>query len=63
VRRVWQRNGLKPHLQSTFKLSKDKRFVEKLCDIAGLYLNPPERALVLSCDEKSHIDQRRDVHA
>jgi transposase len=55
VRRVWQRNGLKPHLQSTFKLSTDKRFVEKLCDIVGLYLNPPERALVLSCDEKSQI--------
>jgi transposase len=55
VRRVWQRNGLKPHLQSTFKLSNDKRFVEKLSDIVGLYLNPPERALVLSCDEKSQI--------
>lgn len=55
VRRVWQRNGLKPHLQSTFKLSNDKRFVEKLCDIVGLYLNPPEHALVLSCDEKSQI--------
>lgn len=55
VRRVWQRNGLKPHLQSTFKLSNDKHFVEKLCDIVGLYLNPPERALVLCCDEKSQI--------
>lgn len=55
VRRVWQRNGLKPHLQSTFKLSNDKHFAEKLCDIVGLYLNPPERALVLSCDEKSQI--------
>ena len=46
---------MKPHLQSTFKLSNDKRFVEKLSDIVGLYLNPPERALVLSCDEKSQI--------
>jgi len=55
VRRVWQRNGLKPHLQSTFKLSNDKRFLEKLRDIVGLYMNPPERALVLSCDEKSQI--------
>jgi transposase len=55
VRRVWQRNGLKPHLRSTFKLSNDKHFAEKLCDIVGLYLNPPEHALVLSCDEKSQI--------
>jgi transposase len=55
VRRVWQRNGLKPHLQDTFKLSRDPRFVDKLVDVVGLYLNPPEHALVLSCDEKSQI--------
>ena len=55
IRRVWQRNGLKPHLQRSFKLSRDPRFIEKLHDVVGLYLNPPERALVLSCDEKSQI--------
>ncbi|PNG48944.1 MULTISPECIES: IS630 family transposase [unclassified Variovorax] len=55
IRRVWQRNGLKPHRQSSFKLSRDPRFEDKLLDVVGLYLNPPERALVLSCDEKSQI--------
>jgi transposase len=55
IRRVWRRNGLKPHLQRTFKLSRDARFVEKLVDVVGLYLNPPDKALVLSCDEKSQI--------
>lgn len=55
VRRVWLRNGLKPHLSETFKLSRDPQFVDKLHDIVGLYLNPPERALVFSCDEKSQI--------
>jgi transposase len=55
VQRVWRDNGLKPHLVKTFKLSNDPRFAEKLVDIVGLYLNPPEHALVLSCDEKSQI--------
>jgi transposase len=55
VHRVWQGSVLKPHLSRTFKLSNDKRFVEKLMDVVGLYLNPPEHALVLSCDEKSQI--------
>ena len=55
VNRVWQANGLKPHLIKTFKLSNDKHFVEKLVDVVGLYLSPPEHALVLSCDEKSQI--------
>ncbi len=55
VRRVWRRNGLKPHLQRTFKLSNDPHFVDKLRDIVGLYLNPPEHALIFSCDEKSQI--------
>ena len=53
VRRIWKAHGLKPHLLRTFKLSNDQRFVEKLEDVAGLYLNPPAPALVLSCDEKS----------
>jgi transposase len=55
VRRVWVRNGIKPHLSRTFKLSRDPRFEDKLVDVVGLYLNPPEHALVLSCDEKSQI--------
>jgi transposase len=55
VRRIWKAHGLKPHLLQTFKLSNDKRFVEKLEDVVGLYLNPPEHALVLSRDEKSQI--------
>jgi transposase len=55
IRRVWRRNGLKPHLSRTFKLSRDPRFEDKLVDVVGLYLNPPEHALVLSCDEKSQI--------
>ncbi|MBC7783215.1 MAG: IS630 family transposase [Burkholderiales bacterium] len=55
VGRVWREHGIKPHRTRSFKLSNDKRFVEKLDDIVGLYLNPPEQALVLSCDEKSHI--------
>ncbi len=55
VRRVWQRNGIKPHLQDTFKVSRDPRFEDKLIDVVGLYMNPPEHALVLSCDEKSQI--------
>ena len=55
VQRIWQRYNLKPHLTRTFKLSRDKHFVEKLHDIVGLYLNPPDRALVLCVDEKSQI--------
>jgi transposase len=55
VLRVWQANGLKPHLVRTFKVSNDPRFVEKMTDVVGLYLNPPERAIVLCVDEKSQI--------
>jgi transposase len=55
IRRIWKRHNLKPHLISTFKLSRDKRFIEKLCDIVGLYLNPPDKSLVLCLDEKSQI--------
>lgn len=55
VRRIWKRHNLKPHLVKTFKLSRDKQFLEKLIDIVGLYLNPPDRALVLCVDEKSQI--------
>jgi transposase len=55
VQRVWSSRGLKPHLVKTFKLSNDKRFEEKLIDVVGLYLNPPEKAVVLCLDEKSQI--------
>lgn len=55
VHRVWRSHGLKPHLSRTFKVSNDPKFVEKLHDVVGLYLNPPEHALVLSLDEKSQI--------
>jgi transposase len=55
VRRIWHANGLKPHLVENFKISKDKRFAEKLEAIVGLYLNPPEHAIVLCVDEKSQI--------
>jgi transposase len=55
VQRVWNANGLKPHLHRTFKLSNDPNFIEKVVDVVGLYLDPPEHALVLCCDEKSQI--------
>jgi transposase len=55
VQRIWKAHGLKPHLTKTFKLSNDKRFVEKVRDVVGLYLDPPDKALVLSVDEKSQI--------
>ena len=55
VGRVWREHGLKPHLARTFKVSNDPRFAEKLEDIVGLYLNAPEHAIVLCCDEKSQV--------
>ena len=55
VQRIWAAHGLRPHLVKTFKLSNDPRFVDKLHDVVGLYMNPPEHALVLSVDEKSQI--------
>lgn len=55
VRRVWHAHGLKPHRTETFKVSNDPQFAEKLEDIVGLYLNPPQHAIVLSVDEKSQI--------
>ena len=55
VRRIWRAHGLKPHHVRAFKLSRDPEFTEKLKDIVGLYLNPPEHALVLCADEKSQI--------
>lgn len=55
VNRIWQSHGLQPHRIKPFKLSRDPRFLEKLTDVVGLYLNPPEKALVLCVDEKSQI--------
>src|ERR1700679_3701321 len=55
IRKIWHDHGLKPHLTKNFKISNDPHFVEKLHDIVGLYLNPPEHAIVLSLDEKSQI--------
>ena len=55
VQRVWKDNGLQPHRTKSFKVSNDPHFAEKLVDVVGLYLDPPEHALVLSCDEKSQI--------
>src|SRR3712207_5905447 len=55
VHRIWRQHGLRPHRVETFKLSNDPRFGEKVRDIVGLYVNPPEHALVLSVDEKSQI--------
>jgi transposase len=55
VQRIWSARGLKPHLVRTFKLSNDKRFEEKLVDVVGLYVNPPDNAVVLCMDEKSSV--------
>lgn len=55
IHRVWQDHGLKPHLTRTFKLSRDPRFLEKLTDVVGVYLTPPQNAIVLCVDEKSQI--------
>ncbi len=55
IQRIWDAHGLQPHRVDTFKLSRDPAFVEKLTDVVGLYMNPPEKALVLCVDEKSQI--------
>ena len=55
VARIWRAHGLKPHRVESFKLSNDPHFVDKLEAIVGLYLDPPEHALVLCCDEKSQV--------
>jgi len=55
VQRIWDAHGLQPHRVETFKLSQDKRFVEKLTDVVGVYLNPPDKAVVLCVDEKSQV--------
>jgi homeodomain-containing protein len=55
VQRIWSARGLKPHLVKTFKLSNDRDFEEKLVDVVGLYVNPPDKSVVLCMDEKSQV--------
>ena len=55
VGRIWREHGLKPHLKRTFKLSNDPQFEAKFWDVVGLYLDPPEKSIVLCCDEKTQI--------
>ena len=55
IQRIWSKHGLKPHLIETFKISRDRNFAAKVKDVVGLYLNPPDKALVLCVDEKSQI--------
>lgn len=55
IRRIWKQYNLKPHLLKTFKLSRDKHFVEKIHDVVGLYMNPPDKSVVFCVDEKSQI--------
>lgn len=55
VQKIWSARGLKPHLVKTFKLSSDKHFEEKLIDVVGVYLNPPDQSVVLCMDEKSQV--------
>jgi len=58
IQRIWKQHHLQPHRVETFKLSRDKHFLEKLTDVVGLYLNPPDKSLVLCVDEKSQIQAR-----
>jgi hypothetical protein len=55
VQRIWEAHHLQPHRVRSFKRSRDPKFAEKLVDVVGLYLDPPDQAVVLSIDEKSHI--------
>ena len=55
VSKIWRSHNIKPHRTETFKLSRDPKFLEKLTDVVGLYLNPPDKAIVLCVDEKSQI--------
>jgi transposase len=61
VQRIWSQLRLKPHLVETFKVSSDPRFEDKLVDVVGLYLNPPDKAVVLCMDEKSRAPRGADV--
>jgi hypothetical protein len=61
VSNLWRSHNLKPHQTKTFKLSRDQKFLEKLTDVVGLYLNPPDKAIVLCVDEKSQIVRRDET--
>ena len=58
VQRIWRAHGLQPHRVRQFKLSNDPKFIDKLRDVVGLYVDPPAHAIVLSVDEKSQIQAR-----
>ena len=60
VAKLWRDNGLKPHRQGTFKISRDPAFAEKVADVVGLYLDPPGGAVVLSVDEKTRAPRGAD---
>src|SRR6516162_1942788 len=62
VQRIWNHNDIKPHRLETFKISNDPNFEEKFWDVIGLYLDPPEKALVLCCDEKSQCQALESAH-
>ena len=62
MRQVWQAADVNPHRLKTFKLSRDPQFAEKVIDVGGLYLNPPDNALVLSVDEKTQIQALDRTH-
>ena len=62
VQRIWREAGIKPHLVKTFKISNDPQFEEKVTDVVGLYMNPPDKALVLCVDEKSQIQALDRTH-
>jgi hypothetical protein len=62
VLKVWRANGLKPHLVETFKVSRDPKFVEKLENIVGLYMSPPDHALVLCCDVQAWLEKHPRFH-
>lgn len=62
VQRIWKAHNLQPHRVQTFKLSNDPRFIEKLVNVVGLYLRPPEHALVLCVDEKSQVQALARAH-
>ena len=59
VQRIWSGNDIKPHRVKTFKLSQDPKFEEKFWDVIGLYLNPPDQALVLCCDGRKRMPSPR----
>ncbi len=59
VQKIWRQHGLKPHLVGTFKVSNDPRFAEKVADVVGLYLDPPDKALVLSVDGTCPLRRRQ----